>query len=59
MDSYLYDTHTQKTLKQVAEIQKGLAHKPFNSKSQAHSKFVASLTEKIEKLKQEFPFMKF
>ena len=59
MNSYLHESDTQNTLKQVGEIQRGLAHKPFNPKSEAHAKFVVSLTKKIEKLKQEFSFMEF
>lgn len=57
--SYLHAGATQKTIKQVEEIQRGLSHKAFNPKSKAHSKFVASLEEKIRLLKKEFPFMNF
>ena len=59
LDTYLHKSETQKTLKRVEEIQRGLAHKPFNSKSEAHVKFVASITKKIEYLGKEFPFIKF
>ena len=58
-DSYLHGSDTKKTIKQVREIQRGLEHRPFNSKSEAHQKFRASLAKKIDKLKTEFPFMDF
>ena len=42
------------TSKQVEEIQRGLAHKPFNPNSEAHQKFLKKLQQKIEKLQKEF-----
>ncbi|HLF52374.1 GSCFA domain-containing protein [Flavobacterium sp.] len=48
-----------KTMDEVDAIQKGLAHRPFNPKSESHLKFEASLTEKKTKLVSEYPFMKF
>lgn len=59
MLTWLHSPKTQKTLKQVAEIKKGLAHKAFNPESKAHQKFVASLRSKIKVLEKEFPFMEF
>lgn len=47
------------TSKKVEEIQRGLAHKPFNSNSDAHQKFLKHLQQKIEKLQEEFPQIKF
>ena len=57
--TYLYEPKTKAILNKVAEIQKGLQHKPFNEQSEAHQKFVLSLREKIETLKAEFQFMDF
>ncbi|CAM1342644.1 GSCFA domain-containing protein [Tenacibaculum amylolyticum] len=47
------------TLKEVEEIQRGLAHKPFNPSSEAHQKFLNKLIDKKEKLENKFPFIKF
>jgi hypothetical protein len=44
---------------EVATIQKGLAHRPFNVNSESHQKFEFKLKEKINTLIAEFPFMKF
>ena len=44
---------------EVATIQKGLAHRPFNVNSESHQKFEFKLKEKINRLTAEFPFMKF
>lgn len=43
----------------VEEVRKGLQHRPFNSDSERHQKFMRSLEEKIIYLKQECPFMEF
>lgn len=43
----------------VAEIQKGLAHRPFDEKSEAHQKFLKTLDQKIAYIKQRYPFMNF
>ncbi|AXG68097.1 GSCFA family protein [Kordia sp. SMS9] len=50
---------SEQTMKTVDTIQKGLAHKPFNPESTQHQQFLAHLHAKIEKLQQQFPFMKF
>ncbi|SNR14379.1 GSCFA domain-containing protein [Tenacibaculum jejuense] len=54
-----FSENTLQTLKKVEEIQKGLAHKPFNSNSEAHLKFLEKLKFKQEQLQKEFSFMKF
>ena len=59
MHSYLHERDTQKTLKQVGEIQRGLDHKPFNSQSEAHRKFTTSLLKKMKSLKSDYPFISF
>jgi hypothetical protein len=46
-------------MKVVQEIQKGLAHRPFNEKAEQHQLFLKSLNEKILVLKKEYPFMNF
>jgi len=47
------------TMDEVCSIQKGLAHRPFNPDSDSHQMFLTSLNEKILKLKEKFPAMKF
>ncbi len=44
---------------EVENIQKSLAHKPFNPNSESHLKFEANLRKKITKLESQYPFMKF
>lgn len=46
-------------MKEVLEVQKGLAHKPFHPNSEAHDSFKKTLDEKIAYLQKRFPFMKF
>lgn len=41
------------TMEKVSEIQRGLAHKPFNPDSEAHQKFLVKLQEKINELSSE------
>ncbi len=47
------------TMKKVEEIQKGVAHRPFNPNSEAHQTFLKRLIQKKEILLKEFPFMRF
>ena len=46
-------------MKVVQEIQKGLAHRPFNEQAEQYQLFLKSLEEKISHLKKEYPFMNF
>lgn len=56
---WLHNTDTQTTLKQVTEIQQGLAHRPFNKNSTVHQKFLESIKNKKEVLKKKCPFIEF
>ena len=57
-NSWFYDT-TKPVMKQVATIQKGLAHKPFHSNSEQHQQFLKTLNDKKNLLLKDFSFMKF
>ena len=46
-------------MKEVEMIQKGLAHRPFNSNSESHQQFLSKLQDKITKLVSQYSFMKF
>lgn len=48
-----------KTMQLVDEVQKGLAHRPFNPYSEQHGKFLDNLGEKLDTLLNDFPFMNF
>lgn len=50
---------THETMVEVQSIQKGLAHRPFNSCSESHIKFKKKLEEKITKLAVEYPLITF
>lgn len=47
------------TMKEVAEIQKGLHHRSFNPESEQHLKFLSKLHQKIAVLAEKFPHIKF
>ncbi len=49
----------KKTMLQVEEIQKGLAHRPFNPQSKQHLAFLQNLEQKKQKLQQEYSTIKF
>ncbi len=49
----------QNTMDAVDTIQKGLAHKPFNKSSDAHTKFLENLKYKQDLLKNQFPHITF
>lgn len=42
-------------MKEVEAIQRGLAHRPFNSNSESHQQFLSKLQDKIAKLQKQFP----
>lgn len=48
-----FNSSTQETNKEIEQINRGLAHRPFNPNSENHQKFLKKLSEKIEKLKIE------
>ena len=50
---------SENIMQDVETIQKGLAHKPFNPTSAQHQQFLAKLQEKIEKIQQQVPSVKF
>jgi hypothetical protein len=50
---------TKPVMKQVAIIQKGLAHKPFHPNSEKHQLFLKNLNDKKNTLLKNFPFMSF
>lgn len=48
-----------KTMDEVNVIQKGLQHKPFNPKSEAHQQFLQNLETRKEKLQSQFSHIVF
>ena len=53
------DSNLNSTLKIIKRIQNGLQHKPMHSNSEAHQHFMASINAEIERLKKQFPQLKF
>lgn len=47
------------TMSDVNDIQKGLAHRPFNQKSDAHQLFLQQLKAKQSQLESRFPYIDF
>jgi hypothetical protein len=50
---------SQMIMKEVETIQKGLAHRPFNSNSESHQQFLSKLNDKMVKLQKQFPQIQF
>jgi hypothetical protein len=50
---------TQTTIQHIEEIQKGIAHRPFNPKSEAHQTFLNQLDDKKALVKSRFPHITF
>ncbi len=48
-----------KTMATVEEIQKGMAHRPFNPASEQHQSFLQKLEVKKEELTQQYAYMRF
>ena len=47
------------TMQQVCDIQKALAHRPFNVGTESHQKFIDNTNKKIAALKQQHPNISF
>ena len=54
-----FSDETLQTTEQIEKIQKNLDHKPFNSKSLIHEKFIKSTEQKIKKLQEKLPHIFF
>ncbi len=46
-------------MEEVDSIQKGLTHRPFNTDSESHQKFIKNLKHKISQLQEKLPFITF
>lgn len=53
------DNSTKKTMTIVKTIQKGLAHRPFNERSEEHQRFKKQLEVRIKELQLTFPSIRF
>lgn len=53
------DAQTEHLQKQIAVVQAGLEHKPFNPQSKAHLQFLQELQKKIDTIKIQLPQIKF
>ena len=56
VETYM-NADTQTIMKQVAELQLAMHHKPLNSMSTEHQKFLKSCLEKTITLKKQYPFL--
>lgn len=64
---YIWERFSETTISQeslsvmdeVAIIQKGLAHRPFNPESKSHRRFIENLNKKINSLTSKFPQIQF
>ena len=50
---------SQLLMNEIENIQKSLAHKPFNPNSESHQKFINHLDLKIKAIQNKYPFIKF
>jgi len=46
-------------MRKVAEVQKGLAHRPFNPYTEKHQQFLDNLARKLDELLELYPYMNF
>lgn len=53
------DKQTFSVMKEIEDIQKALNHRPFTTEGEEYAKFLSNLQEKIKKMEQRFPHMKF
>lgn len=53
------ETGAKELMAEVAAIQRDLAHKPFNARSESHQKFLSLLIRKQELLKVQIPHLRF
>jgi hypothetical protein len=47
------------TMQEICNIQKGLAHRPFNANTKSHQQFLETLNQKIVHLQKAFPHLRF
>jgi lysophospholipase L1-like esterase len=47
------------TMKEIEAIQKGILHRPFHEKSEQHQHFLEKIVKRKNKIKSQFPFIKF
>ena len=52
-----FTTSTKRVLQDWEKIRKGLAHRPFDSKSEAYQCFLREILLKIEHLKEKMPYL--
>lgn len=50
---------THQTMQQIEDIQRGLAHKPFNPDSEQHQKFLKKLEGKKNTIQAQYPHIQF
>jgi lysophospholipase L1-like esterase len=50
---------TEETMRHIETIQKGLMHRPFNSKSEQHQEFLKNLATQIKEIQLKFPKISF
>ena len=52
-----FSKETLRAINEWKEIEKGLSHKPFNPDSEAYHDFVSQILLKIERMKENFPYL--
>ena len=53
------DSAVHGDMREVDAIRKGLAHRPHNSESEKHRKFLQTLQLRAGQLQEKYPFMSF
>jgi hypothetical protein len=57
-ENYIDEKEFQ-TMQEICNIQKGLAHRPFNPNTEVHQKFLLTINQKIIKVQKQFPHISF
>lgn len=52
-----FDSSTQQIYRQIKALQQAVAHRPFQSTSAAHQKFVSQQIEKIKQFQEQYAFI--
>lgn len=54
-----FNSKTENTNKNIEEIVRALAHKPFNASSDSYKEFISGTLKKIETLEEKIPYLDF
>ena len=54
-----FSAETKQVIREVEDIRRDLAHKPFHPGSEAYQRFLGQIVLKIERLNRKYPYLEF